>query len=102
MRARNIPRPEAETLVDNAITAYDQALNKVKASLSEAREQVQEAKAYLKDMAEQARKEADALTTAVSKAALAAGIALIIGALITMFSAAYGVHHAARRHGVRQ
>lgn len=102
VQARDIPRPEAEMLVDNALRAYNQGLNQIKATLNNAQEQVQEAQAYLKDMAAQARKGADAITSAVSGAALAAGIALIVGALITMYAGAYGVRHAARRYGVRQ
>lgn len=101
MQARDISRPEAETLVDNAIRAYDQSLDKIKATLSDAQEQVQEAKAYVKEMTEQARQKADAITSAVSGAALIAGIALIVGALITMYAGAYGVRHAARRYGAR-
>lgn len=96
MQTRDMPRSEAERLVDGALQSYDQGLNKARTVLSDIREQVQDAKVYLKDMTEQARKQADAAASALSGAALAAGVALIAAALISMFAAMYGTRRSVR------
>ncbi len=95
MQVRHIPRNEAEQIVDNAIRLYDQTLCKVRETLAEAREQVGDAGEYMKNMARQAREKADHLTTTAARAALAAGIALIIAAGISMGAAAWGANHTA-------
>lgn len=95
MRTRNIPQQEAETMVDNAITAYNKTLDKAKTTLSDMQEQVQEAQAYMKDMADQAREKADQWASDAAKAALAAAIALIVAAFISMGAGVYGVRYSA-------
>ncbi len=92
MNARNIPREEAQTLVDNALKAYDQALAKTRESLAEAREQIKDTKVHLREMADHAREKADRLATQAAKTALAAGVALIVAALISMGAAWCGTH----------
>ena len=95
MRTRNVSRPEAETMVNNAIAAYDKVLDKAKTTLADAGDQVREAQQYMKDMADQARETADKWASEAAKAALAAAIALIVAAFISMGAGVYGVRYSA-------
>ena len=93
MRVRNVPRNEAEKMLDNAIGAYEQVVSKAREALSEAREQVQDAREYLKTLSVQAREKADNLASTAAKAALAAGLALLVAAAVSMGAGAWGASH---------
>lgn len=98
MNQRHIEREEAEGLVDDAIRAYDHALQKAKESLSEAKTQVEDTKEYLKSLAVQAREKADRWASTAAKAALAAAIALIVAGLISIGAGAWGAKTTAHWH----
>lgn len=102
MRVRNVPRNEAETMLDNAVNVYDQTVSKAKEALSEAREQVQEAREYLQTLSVQAREKADELASAAAKAALAAGLALLVAAAVSMGAGAWGASHSADWYTVQK
>ena len=100
MEKRGIPQEEAQTMVDNAISAYDHAVGKAKEALAEARTQVEEAKVQLKEMADHARAKADEFASKAAKAALAAGIAMIVAAVISMGAGACGARYATSWYAV--
>ena len=80
MRTRNIPQQEAETMVDNAMAAYQQAVEKARQSLAEAKAQVNDLKKQLEEAAIKARDTADRFSSAAAKVSLAAGAAVILAA----------------------
>lgn len=92
MNNRAIPRDEAETLVDNAVQAYNQTLSRARQAVADAKEQIQEIKDQVKTMADQARVKADQMTNSLAKAAGAAAIGLVLAALISIACAHWGVH----------
>lgn len=94
MNHRNLPRDEAEKTVDNALNVYNRAVGKAKTALNDAREHFDEAKAHLQQMADQARIKADRFSSAAARSALAAGLALIIGAIICVYAGHYGSRYA--------
>lgn len=98
MRTRNISRPEAEALVQDALTAYDQTIQTAKTTLTEAQGQLEEAQKYLKQLADEARAKADKLAAAAAEAALTAALALLIAALVAMYAGLYGVRYATPWH----
>ncbi len=95
MNHRNIPRQEAETLVNNSIDAYEKAVAKAKASLTEINEQVEEAKEHFKDQAAQSRDNADKLSNSAAKGAAAFAGAMILAAIISMGFGHWGAKCAA-------
>lgn len=95
MKNRNIDQQEAEQMVDKAVQAYKHAVDKARTTLKDARAQVEEMKTHVKDMADKAREKADEITNRGAKAACAAGIALVLGAVISIFAGVPGVHSAA-------
>lgn len=96
MYHRNLPREEAEKTVDNALKIYNKAVARAKDSLVEARDQFNDAKEYMAQMAEQARIKADKFSSSAARSALAAGIALILGAVISCYAGMYGNRYADR------
>ncbi len=94
MNTRHIPEEEARTMVKNAITAYEEVLEKTKDSLAEARAQVKQARLQIKELAQQARDKADKMASAAAKTALAAAVALIIAACIGMAAGYCGANYA--------
>ena len=90
MTSRNIPQEEAEQLVNNAMQAYDATVEKARQTLADLRAQVQEGKERLALLTQEAREKADAMASMAAKAALAAALALILGALISMGAAYCG------------
>ena len=93
MKARNIPQEEAETMINNAITAYEKIVDKAKESLSEAESQVKDVKKQLKDMADQAREKADRFASMAAKTAMAASAALVLAAVISMGAGFWGAQY---------
>ncbi len=89
---RNIPRDEAEQMVNNALSAYYKAVDKAKELMNDAREQAEEAKLQLKHFADQTREKADKLRRAAAKAAAIAALALIIAACIATFAGLIGAN----------
>ena len=90
MEKRSIPRADAETMVDNAIEGYEQALRKAREILAEARAQAKDAKEYLKGLADTAREKADTLASSVARAALAGVAVLVLTAAVSMGAGACG------------
>ena len=90
MNRRNISREEAGQTVDNALKTYQRVVDKAKHSLGEARQRFDETRDHLKVMADQARVRADKFSSTAAKSALAAGIALILGAVISCYAGMYG------------
>ena len=73
---------------------HDKAVDKTREAISEASEQVEEAKQKINEMVETARDRADKASKSAAKAAWAAGIALILGALLAMGGGWLGASHA--------
>lgn len=96
MNHRGIPRDEAEKMVDNALRVYDRAVDKAKDSLTEAEEQFVEAKEQFKETVYNARVKAEQFSSMAAKSALAAGLALIIGAVISCYAGWFGAGLAVR------
>lgn len=94
MNHRNLPRDEAEKTVDNALKVYNRAVDKAKTSIIEARDHFEDAKEHVKQMGEQARVKADRFSSAAARSALAAGLALIIGAVIAVYAGHCGNRYA--------
>lgn len=84
MNKRNIPREDAEKMVDNALEAYGRILQKAREILAEAGAQVQDAREYLKGLAEKAREKADRLASVSARAALAGAAVLVLTAAVSM------------------
>lgn len=93
MSVRHISKGEAETLVDDAITAFTHVRNKAKEALHDAHEEMEEAWKCLKHMAEQTRARADKWANTAAKTALMAAIALIVAAIISMAAGALGARY---------
>ncbi len=92
MRTRNIPQSEAQTMVDNAIRAYEHMVRKARESLHEVGAQVQDAKICLKELSDQAREKADRLSSSAARTALLAAAALLLAAVIGMGAGVWGAH----------
>ena len=91
MNNRNLPREDAEKMVDNALKAYDQAADQARETLDDLEAQISEAKDHLKMMADQARAKADQATNVAAKGAAALAAAMIIAALLSMGFGLWGV-----------
>lgn len=91
IKTRNLPRGEAETLVDNALEAYDQAAQKVRDCLFEAKAQIRDAGSYLKELSDQAREKADQMAANAAKTAMAAAAALFVAAVVSMGAGYFGM-----------
>ena len=92
MEKRGIPGEEAETMLNNALDAYHQAVDKAKETLEDAREQARAAGEYLKAKADKAREKADKLSTMAAKTALCGGVSMILAAFVSMGAGWLGVH----------
>ncbi|MCC8189209.1 MAG: hypothetical protein LIP77_01055 [Planctomycetes bacterium] len=96
MKARNISQTEAQQAVDNAVGVYEKAVDKAKRTLTEAHDELEETKEHLKEMGEHARIKADHFSSSAARSALAAGLALVLGAAICCFAGVYGTRVTAR------
>ncbi len=96
MKRRSIPRDEAETMVDNAVTAYEQVVEKAKRTFRETGEHIDDIQRQLEEAADKAREKADRLSSAAAKAGLAAGIALVLAAVICAFAGNCGATYSAQ------
>ncbi len=100
MNNRNMTRMEAEEAVDNALMAYNQAKEDVTMALNEAQEQVEAAKVQVQQMADEARIKADEISKKTAASALAAALAMIIGAVLSAWLGHLGAGMATRRNRV--
>ena len=90
MTHRNIPRNEAEKMVDNALNSFQKMVVRAKTSLNNAHEKFHEAKEHLRVMTVRAREKAERATSTAARSALAAALALIIGAFVCCYAGIYG------------
>ncbi len=97
MNNRNITRAEAEQLVDNALIAYSNVVDRTRSALETAQMRLQETRAYIADAVRQARIRADEIASGVARSALFAGLALIVGAILASLAGWYGREQAYRR-----
>lgn len=95
VKKRGMPKPEAQELVDNALIAYSRAVAKAKTAVGEAKEYIQEARKQLEDAADKARIAADKFSCSMARSALAAAVALILGAVVCMYAGHYGNRYSA-------
>jgi len=96
MNQRDIPRDEAETIVDNALAAYSRIVIQAREKFDDLEEQIDEVGEELKEMANRALDKADQVTSSAAKGASAVAAALIIAALLSMGFGAWGAHCAAK------
>ncbi len=90
MQNRNISREEAEEEVNAAILAFNRTVDRAKRGLDRVQEQVQEARVSIQQAADRARVKADRFASTAAKSALAAGVALILGAVVCVFAGHWG------------
>lgn len=90
MKKRQITKPEAEAVVDNALAAYHQTVVHMEEALTEAQHHFAEAQDHLKELAEQAKVKADKLAAVASASAFMAAVALILGALASVGAGHFG------------
>lgn len=83
MNNRQIPREEAETMVNNAIGAYEQVVEQAQETLADLNEQIAEIKDHLKEMADVARDKADKMADSAAKGAAAVAVSIILAALLS-------------------
>ncbi len=90
MQKRNIGRLEAEEEVDNAVDAYNQAVDKAREAMNEAHRQIDDAREHFREAVEDARIKADKLASSAARSALAAALALVVGAAVCMYAGYFG------------
>ena len=90
MNHRHIPREEAEKMVNNALKTYQQVVDKSKETLADAQNKFNETRQELREMGERARVKADGVASTAAKSALAAALALILGAIICSYAGRFG------------
>ena len=94
LKERDIPKEDAERMVDNALAAYGQGVQKLRELLAEAEARFKDTGAYLENLAASAREKADELASAAAKAALASAVALMLAAVISTGAGACGAKYA--------
>lgn len=90
MNKRGIAKAEAEKEVDNAIGMYNKTVEKAENAIADVQKEFHDAKEHIIQMADQARVKADRMASTAAKSALAAAVALILGAVICCYAAFYG------------
>lgn len=90
MKKRNVPREEAQAEVDNAIDTYQKAVGKAKVAVSHFQQQIQDTREHIVEAAEHARVKADRFASAAAKSALAAALALVLGAVVCCYAGYFG------------
>lgn len=96
MNTRDVSRPEAEQMVDNALSVYSGVSARVGEALTDARQQLAETRAYVAQAVQDARVRADELASTAARSALVAGLALIAGAILASLAGWYGRSRALR------
>lgn len=90
MNNRSMAKEEAEKTVDNAVRVYNRTINKAKRAISEAHHQLDEAREHMREMGVRARCRADRMANTAAKSALAAALALVLGAIVCSYAGMYG------------
>ena len=93
MRSRSIPRGEAESLLQQALSVYEYRLDQLETGLSQAQRNFEDTREYLKQVSERARQQADEAVAAAAESALMASIALILGAIGSIIGGRFGARH---------
>lgn len=101
MERRDMSRADAEQAVDNAVSAYNTAVARVRDSVDEARQRVEDAKVHIDAAVQNARVKADQIAGTMAKTSLASAIALIIGAVVCCLAGWYGAGHAFRSNAIQ-
>ena len=96
MRSRNINAEQADTLLNEALNVYNYRLDQVKSAVTQAQDQVEHTRQYLKQVAEDARKAAAEASAAIARSALMAAVALILGAVGSIIGGRFGARHSRR------
>lgn len=86
MKKRGMPKEEAQELVDDALAIYTKAVGKAKKAINDTKTCINEMRNQLEDAAEQARVAADNFSSSMAKSALAAALALILGAVVSIYA----------------
>lgn len=97
MKHRGLTHDEAAKSVDNALAVYDRAVDKAKASVAHAQEQLDAASRQVKAMSDHARARAEDMASTAARSALAAAVALILGAFVCCYAGLYGSRLTAER-----
>lgn len=86
MKKRGMPKEEAQELVDDAIAVYAKAIDKAKTAIFDAKIYIKEVQKQMEDAADQARIAAEKFSSSMAKSALAAALALILGAVVCIYA----------------
>lgn len=92
MTRRKLTRDEAEKMVNDAVSAYHHVVRKAQESLNEARIQADDVRRHIQEISDRAREKADQMSSTASKGALAAAVALILAAIVSMGAGWCGAH----------
>lgn len=90
MQNRGMNRADAERAVDNALAAYNAVAARAELAMTEAQNQIEDAREHLAVMAARARQRAEEFASFAAKSALAAAVALLIGAVVCCLAGMYG------------
>ncbi len=96
MEKRNLSEFDATVLFDDALTSYYDRMERLERVLDDSRQRLDDAKAYLTTVSEQARKQAEAMTETATKSALMAALALLLGAAASIVGGMYGSRYGSR------
>lgn len=96
MHNRDISAEQANALLNEALNVYNYRLDQVKSAITQAQDQVENTRQYMKQIAEDARKAADETSAAIARSALMAAIALILGAVGSIIGGRLGARHNCR------
>lgn len=99
MNKRGISRDEAQQEFDNALKVYNRTIQKAQDTVADAQNYVNETVQHMQDATQRARLRADDMARTAAKSALAAALALLIGAVICVYAGRYGDKHS-ERYGV--
>lgn len=90
MKSRGWERGEAEKAVDNAMAAYNQVVRRAEEAVDQAHAHIDATKAQLQQAVAQARVRMEDMSRSAAKSALAAALALVLGALVCSYAGLYG------------
>ncbi|MCD8349052.1 MAG: hypothetical protein LUC93_00385 [Planctomycetaceae bacterium] len=93
---RGVSQEEAAKEVDNALKVYHKAVNKTEQAVARAQRQYQATREHIQRMSEKARLRANEMASTAAKSALAAAVALILGAVICVYAGMYGTRFSTR------
>ncbi|MCD8140081.1 MAG: hypothetical protein LUE17_09955 [Planctomycetaceae bacterium] len=93
---RGVSQEEAAKEVDNALKVYHKAIAKTDQAIARAQRHYQATREHLHRMSENARLRANEMASTAAKSALAAAVALILGAVICVYAGMYGTRFSTR------